>query len=208
MPVVLHQFGQVGANNEIGYYVALELARHCVEQHELQRIGGPGGGIADGTCWAAAAVDATQNWPAPRAVDAAGVVGAGLAVLPYSMFFGVSTLARINNMVPVPGAGVITSHAERVALTNVADNNLALYTPANGGQGDAVLFVQLAPCPSCAAWLDGNGGGAANPYNFSANAAATLHVWYRWDYPGGVPNWTLWQADTRANKLQDINANW
>lgn len=209
MPIALHQFTVAGAGQP-GYYEALELARHCVEQYEFQVLTGPGGGIATGSCWAALAVQPNPGigWQAPGAVHVAGGLGATLAGLPYSMVFGNSRMAYINSMVNVPGAPPnFSSHAERNALVAAGGNGLALHTLA-AHANNSVLFVQLAPCGPCNAWLGGGGGGVPNPFAAAIGGATTLNVWYRFPYPGGVGAMNAWNGSTRAVKLADINANW
>jgi hypothetical protein len=150
------------------------------------------------------------GFPAPAAVNAAGPVGTAIAGawggLPYSVAFGCSQMAGVAAHVPLPGAAVVSSHAERNALIIAGQNGLVLYPVAGGGQG--VMYVQLAPCPHCFNWLGGGGGGVANPYAGAIGGGFTLNVWYRWNYPGGVGAMMAWNAASRAAKLNDINTNW
>lgn len=67
-------------------------------------------------------------------------------------------------------------HAERCALTAAQVHGLQLPVP-----DDVVLFVELAPCPSCATWLAGSGGGVPNPFDFGPGGI-TLNVWYAFPY--------------------------
>jgi hypothetical protein len=218
MPIVLHQFGAMGAAGQPGYFAALELARQCVDQYHLNILLGAGGGIAAGSCWAAVAVvpNGGAGFPAPMAVNAGGPVGTAIGgawgALPYSMVFGNSQMAGVGAMVAIPGApGALGNHAERNALIIAGANGLALYqlmAAANHG----VMFVQLAPCgpgfSNCAAWLAGAGGGVANPYAVALGGAFTMHVWYRWPHPAGVGAMMAWNGAGRGAKLADINANW
>lgn len=209
MPIALHQFTVQGAGQP-GYYPAAEMARQCVDQHALQAIGGPGGGIGNGSCWAAVATVPTLAFPAPLAVNPAAPpgTGTGMAALPYAMAFGNSQMATIAANVALPGLVMPSSHAERNALIGAGANGLALYQPG-GAANTAVVFVQLAPCGGCAAWLAGGGGGVANPFAAAIGGVLTLHVWYRWSYDNaGIAAWGAWQALSRANKLADINGNW
>jgi hypothetical protein len=214
VPVVLHQFGVAPAGNP-GRAEALEMARHCVEQYQLNVMPGAGGGIAGGSCWAGLAVtpNAGAAHPADGAVNVAGAVGAVGAPLPYAIVFGNSKLAHVAAHVPVPGlVPAPGGHAERTALTTAGGAGLALY-PLPGVANNGVIFVQLMPCaagPNCQNWLQGIiGGGPVNPYAalLGAGGAFTLNVWYRWAHPGGTPAMTAWNLGTRAAKLADI-ATW
>ena len=181
MPIVINQF--IPANNLLqGYAIAKELARQQVAQFGAVR--GAGVGVGPGSCCAAVAVtpNAGVGFAAASAVAGfgAGAVPAAIpgAVLPYAVVFGNSQMAA-GGLVEGPVGG----HGERAALTNVVNEGLTLYMVA---ANQAVLFVELNPCADCAIWLNGGGGGVANPYNGVINGAGavTLNVWYRWAYPG------------------------
>jgi hypothetical protein len=209
MPIALHQFTALGAAAQPGYLAAKELAAQCVDQFTLNVLMGPGGGIANQSCWAAVAVTPGAGFPAPVAVNPAGFPGTNAAAwgaLPYSMVFGNSRMAMVNALVTVPGFGG-GGHAERTALIAAGGAGLALY-PLAGLVNAAVLFVQLSPCIACGNWLVGGGGGVANPYAVALGGAWTLHVWYRWPHPAGVGAMIAWNATGRAAKLADIGANW
>jgi hypothetical protein len=79
----------------------------------------------------------------------------------------------------------------------------------------AVLYVELAPCPACVNWLNGMYGAGA----------VTLNVWYRWSYPGppalpaigaapalpgpGAAAMNVFHGMLLPNELLDINgATW
>ncbi|MGF7132917.1 hypothetical protein P3T40_004408 [Paraburkholderia sp. EB58] len=216
MPIILWQFAQAGAAISPGYAIAKELAKMCVEQYEFNVLTGVGAGIAQGSCWAAVATMPGPGFPAESAVTTAAPLGTTGALLPYGAVFGNSRMASIRTRVPVPGlvgAGgfnAVSNHAERNTLLVASNNGLALYADpalAIGGFAHYVLFVQLAPCVPCMAWL---ANGAKNPVaaTIAPGGPATLHVWYRWPYPaGGGAMWT-WNALPRANKLTDIDNNW
>lgn len=211
MPVVLHQFG-AGAAASVHHLVAWNMARLCVEQYHFNLLPGPGGGIAAMSCWAAAATVANgaAGFPQEHAVNAAGPLGATGGPLGYGAVFGNSRMAAIAAAVAVPGmpAAGFSSHAERNALVTAGANGLALYTPI---ANQAVVFVQLAPCPGCANWLGGGGGGLPNPWGPAIlGGALTLHVWYRWAYnPAGVGQMMAFNNLTRAAKLaQTLTAAW
>ena len=212
MPVVSHQFTTVGAAMQPGYLIALELARQCVDQYHINILLGAGGGIANASCWAAVATvpNPGVGFPAPYGVSVAGPPGVNVGAwgtLPYGMVFGNSQLANVNANVPVPGFGG-GGHGERTALIAAGANGLVLY-PIAGLANTAVLFVQLEPCVPCDNWLGGVvGAGVANPYAGAILGGLTVHVWYRWPYPGGVGAMTAWNAQGRVAKLADINANW
>ena len=208
MAVVLHQFTAVGAALQPGYLAAMELARQCVDQFTLNIMPGPGGGIANASCWAALAVVPNLAFPAPIAVNPAappGVPVGAWGALPYSIVFGNSQMHMIHALVAVPGFGG-GGHAERTALIAAGAAGCALYQLA-GLANNYVLFVQLSPCPPCAGWLAGGGGGVANPY-VGAIGGGTLHVWYRWPYPAGIGAMNAWNGQGRGAKLVDINTNW
>ena len=184
MPIVFNQLIPANANQP-GYAIAKELARQQVAQFGAVR--GAGAGIGPGSCCAAAAVapNANAGFAAVKAVMGFGQVPPGGNVpaaitgaqLPYSVMYGNSQMAA-GGLVPGPVAG----HAERATLTNIANAGLALYMVAN----EAVLYVELQPCPGCVNWLNGvPGNGIANPFNGTINGAGavTLNVWYRWSYP-------------------------
>jgi hypothetical protein len=209
MPVVLRQFA-TGLAATVDYWVALHLAKLCAEQYEFNVALGPGGGIAGMSCWAAVAVqpNAGAGYPVEQMVNAAGGLGATMGPLGFSAVFGNSRMASINAAVPVPGAppGGFSSHAERNALITANANGLALHNPA---VNTAVLYVQLAPCPPCAVWLGGGGGGIPNPFAAAIGGALTLYVWYRWPYTApGTGAMRLWNLSPRAVKHADINLNW
>jgi hypothetical protein len=206
MPVVYNQL--IPANNALpGYNVAKELARQSVAQFGAVR--GANAGIGPGSCCAALAVIPNNAYPAANALVTFAVQLNGAVIpvyggpLPYGVVYGNSQMAH-GGLVPQQVGG----HAERAALT--AAGGIAVHLqPGN----NAVLFVELFPCGPCQNWLNGQGGGMANPYIPVFNAvfnAPTLNVWWRWPYPGGggvaamnaFHNWTL-QAE-----LNDINNFW
>lgn len=213
MPIVYNQLipGNVGL---AGYAVAKELARQTVAQFGAVR--GVGVGIGNGSCCAAVAM-ALPHPPAPPPFPHASAVtgyaplapGAVYplptfgAALPYGAAFGNSQLAAGGLAL-----GPLGGHAERAALTAAGGN--PLYTLPGGN--NAVLFVELAPCAPCQAWLNGGGDGVVNPYNGMINGAGaiTLNVWFRWPYPGGggVAAMTAFHALPLPAQLADINANW
>lgn len=186
MPIVFNQL--VPANNgQPGYAEAKELARQTLAFYG--QVAGLGVGIAGGSCRAAVAVvPAPPAFPAGQAIAGFGAPPPGGlpapipgAALPYSIAFGNSQLA-MGGLAPGPLGG----HAERAALTAAAGQ--VLYTIGGGNQ--AVMFVELTPCGPCQAWLNGGGGGVANPFNGVINGfgPTTLNVWWRWEYPGpGLP---------------------
>lgn len=195
MPVVIHQ--AINANaGQPRYADAIELARQCADQYQLNVLPGVGGGIAGGSCWAAVAVTPNANFPNLTPINPAGAVpaGGGVAVaggLGYGISFGNSQMAMINGQIALPGFGG-GGHAERVAINNIGVGNL--HAPGN----NAVMFVQLHPCngvgtQQCVNWLNG-----------LALGAVTLNVYYRFPYPGGIGNMILWNQQTRANQQNDI----
>lgn len=187
MPVVFNQLIPANAGLQ-GYAVAIELSRQQVAQFGAVR--GAGAGVGPGSCCAAVAVvpNAAAGFAASTSVAGFGPLPPGGAVppaiagapLPYAVVYGNSQMAA-GGLVPGPVAG----HAERAALTNTAAAaGLGLYMVA---MNQAVLYVELQPCPGCHAWLTGvPGSGVANPFNGVINGAGavTLNVWYRWFYPG------------------------
>lgn len=184
MPIVYNQL--IPANNgQVGYAVAKELARQQVAQFGAVR--GAGVGVGPGSCCAALAVApnagvgfAAANSLAGFAVAAVGAVPPALwgGALAYSVVYGNSQMAAGGLVM-----GVVGGHAERAALTAAGNAGLNLYMVA---LNQAVLFVELEPCGGCQNWLNGGGGGVANPFNGVINGAGavTLNVWYRWSYPG------------------------
>lgn len=159
MPVTINQL--LPANAALpGYAVAQVLAIQSINQFAAVR--GAGVGIGPASCCAAFGVMPTPDFPQIGAPP------------PFAVTFGNSRVAAggLDN-------GPLGGHAERCAITAAGNNGLAPIVPA-------VLFVELAPCAHCATWLAGGGGGVANPYNFGP-AGATLHVWFAFPYPAGVP---------------------
>lgn len=185
MPVVLHQLLPANAGQP-GYNEAKELALQTVAQFGAVR--GVGVGVAGGSCCAAVAVTPSAFYPA----------GPGVA---FGTIYGNSQIAAGGLAL-----GPLGGHAERCALTAAGGTPLYLLP----GTNDAVLFVELSPCAGCGNWLNGGGGGVPNPYNGTINGAGvvTLHVWYRWAYPGGVANMNAFHGLTVALQTADINANW
>ena len=190
MPIIQNQL--IPANAGLpGYAVAKELARQQVAQFGAVR--GAGAGVGPGSCCAAVAV--TPN-PGAGFAAAAAVAGFGAvppggvvppvvagAALPYSVVYGNSQMAGGGLVV-----GPVAGHAERAALTNTQVAGLGLGCLYMVAPNQAVLFVEMAPCPGCTGWLNGvAGAGVANPFNGIINGAGggvTLNVWFRWLYPG------------------------
>lgn len=222
MPIVYHQLDPANAGQP-GYAVAMELARQTVAQFGAVRWVGVG--IAGGSCCAALALQPAPGVGFPAGHDLAGFGPAPIAggfpapiygaPLPFAIAYGNSQLAAGGLDV-----GPLGGHAERAALTAAAGS--ALYTLP--GSNDAVLFVELTCCGGCQGWLNGGGGGVPNPYNGLINGvgATTLHVWWRWEYPGpglppgmggvalvgGVPAMNAFHGAALPLQLADINANW
>lgn len=191
MPIVYHQLAPAN-NGQATYGVAQELARQTVVQFGLVR--GIGAGIGNGSCSAAVAIVPGAGFAAVRAVvgfqpgvipgpprpgEPTAVAYGGGGPLAYSIAFGNSRMAAgglVNAMVG--------GHAERAALT--AAPGAALHVV---GGAHAVIFVELTPCAACQAWLNGAGGGVANPFNgvINGGGGTTLHVWWRWEYPAVLP---------------------
>ena len=191
-----------------GYPIAIELARQCVDQYQLNIIPGVGGGIAAGSCWAALAVAPAGPYHNLNPVNPFGTVpnGGGVHVGPgglgYGIVFGNSRVATVNAAVTVPGF-IQGGHAERVVIYIAAALGLGL--PFGGGT-DAVMFVQLHPCHgdgthNCLGWLN------AIPM-FAPSAPFTLHVYYRFAYPAGVAAMTAWNNQTRDAQQNDITMHW
>ncbi len=206
MPIVLHHL--IPANNGLpGYGVAKELARQTVAQFGPVRFVGVG--IAGGSCCAAVAVN-------PNAGAGFGDPGAVMGFGPHNnAIFGAAVNYGVvtgNSQLAAGGLdlGPLGGHAERAALTGT-HGALTLYTlpPATN---DAVLFVELEPCGACQTWLNGGGGGVANPFNGTINGAGaiTLHVWWRWAYPaaGSIAAMNAFHNSPLATQLVDINTNW
>lgn len=207
MPIVLNQLVPANAGQP-GYAVAKELARQTIAQFGAVRWVGVG--IAGGSCCAALAINPNPGagFPASQAllnfVPAAppGTIAAPNfgGALPYGIVFGNSQLAAGGLAL-----GPLGGHAERAALTAAA--GMALYTLPGGN--NAVLFVELTPCAPCQIWLNGAGGGVANPYNGVINGAGatTLNVWWRWVYPddGGVAAMNAFHALGLAAQLAQVN---
>lgn len=171
MPVIINRL-HPGNNGLTGYATAKVLAAATIDQFNAVR--NTGTGIGPASCCAAVAVTPTIHFPA-------------LPAQAFGVCFG-------NSRVAASGLdqGPVGGHAERCALTAAGNNALAL--PAT-----AVLFVELAPCPGCATWLGGGGGGVANPFGFGA-LGATLHVWYAFDYPAGVGAMETFHGQSVANQ--------
>lgn len=154
MPVIVRH---LTPNNALqpGYATAQVLAQETVLHFAAVR--GMNVGVGPASCCAALAVQPSHQFPA--------LPGQGFGVA-----FG-------NSQVAAGGLdqGPVGNHAERCALTAAGNNHLALTNPA-------VMFVELAPCNGCLNWLEGNGGGVANPYDFGPYGD-TLNVWYAFDYP-------------------------
>lgn len=206
MPIVYHRLiaGNAGVP---GYAIAKELARQTVATYGPTRWVGVG--IAGGSCCAALAVNA-GFWGAGTQVAGFGGFGQdiliGGAPLPYGVVCGNSQLAG-GGLAIGPGGALIGGHAERAALTIASGT--ALY---DIGGNHAVLFVELDTCLGCHNWLNGGGGGVANPYNNIINGMGvwTLNVWWRWPYPGGggVAAMNFFHGFNPQQELNDINANW
>lgn len=205
MPIVLNQLTPANAGRP-GYSIAKELARQTVAQFGAVRWAGVG--IGGGSCCAALAVNPTFFPAANALVGFNPVAPPGVVAIPnfgaalqYGIVFGNSQLARGGL-----DLGPLGGHAERAALTAAA--GVPVFTlPGN----NAVLFVELTPCHACAIWLNGGGGGVANPYNgvINGTGAITLNVWWRWVYPGtGIHQMSNFHALGLAAQLADINGNW
>lgn len=204
MPIVLNQLipGNAGLP---GYAVAKELARQSVGVYAPVR--GVGVGIGPGSCCAALAVHPAA-WGFAQNLLGFGGIGFNIplygAPIGYGVVCGNSQLAGGGLAMAL---GPIGGHAERAALT--AAGGIPLH---DIGGNNAVLFVELAPCGGCQVWLNGGGGGVANPYNGIINGmgAWTLNVWWRWVYPGGggVAAMNFFHGLNPQLELNDINVNW
>jgi hypothetical protein len=209
MPIVTHNFPAAGGVANPGYLEALELARQCVDQADIN-AGWGDSGISHGSCWAAVATTPTAAFTAPNAVNVAVPGGNGMAALPYGVVFGSSKMAVVGaGAAAVPGmpAAGFSGHAERNALVIAGGNGLALHAP----NGYSVLFVQLHPCGHCVNWLNGAGAGFGlpNPYAALIAGGHVMHVWYRWAHtPAGCGLKDTWNLQPRGFKLWDINTNW
>lgn len=196
MPVIIRHLDTATNGAQPRFADAIELARQCVDQYQLNISLGPGGGIANGSCWAAVAVNPSPDFPNLTPINPVGAIPNGGDVatvggLGYGIAFGNSQIATIAANVPVPGFNG-GGHAERVAINTAGLPNL--HAPGN----QAVMFVQLHPCNGpgthqCQAWLNGLGLGAV-----------TLNVYYRFAYPGGVGAMTTWNGQGRAAQQADI----
>jgi hypothetical protein len=187
-----------GNSHLTGYDIAKELARQCVVQFGAVR--GYGTGIGKGSCCAAVAVVPTQDFPAPRPLTGIGADSQpqyGQNPLPYAVVFGNSQLASGGL-----DLGPLGGHAERAALTAAGNNNLNLYLLNNT---DAVLYVELTPCPPCQNWLAGNGEGVPNPFTFKK---INLHVWWSYPYPdkSGIKNMQDFHKSSLQNQLNTVNS--
>ncbi|TAE16501.1 MAG: hypothetical protein EAZ95_07740 [Bacteroidetes bacterium] len=195
MPITLSQL--IPANNaNVGYALAKELALQTVAQFGAVRSTGTG--IAEASCCAAVAIN-----PNPVThFQAANPINGG-AALPYSIAYGNSRIAASGL-----DTGNLGGHAERCALTAAAGEMLYLLP----GSNHAVLFVELTPCGACQTWLNGGGGGVANPFNgiFNGAGIVTLNVWWRWAYPddGGLAAMKTFHSWTTLTQQNDINVNW
>lgn len=104
--------------------------------------------------------------------------------------------------------GNLDQHAERCALTAAVNSGAELYTVDNR---NAVLFVELHPCPRCILWLErGDGTGFANPYIalVGPHGQITLNVWYRWPHSAGVGDMKNFHLQTPHLQLQQITNYW
>lgn len=174
MPVFINQLTPANAAQP-GYATAQVLADQAIRHFDAVR--NVGVGIGPASCCAAFAVTPTNHFPA-------------VGVHPYGVAFGNSRIAAGGL-----DQGPVGGHAERCAITAAGNNGLVPIAP------DAVLFVELAPCNGCAAWLaGGGGGGVANPYNFGP-AGANLYVWYAFAYPAGVGAMAAFHNTTLAAQL-------
>lgn len=182
MPVFPFQLTPANAGQP-GYAIAQSLARETIRHFDAVR--NIGVGIGPASCCAAFAVVPAPGFPA---------VGGQ----PYGITFG-------NSQVAAGGLdqGPVGGHAERCAITAAGNNALGPIAP------DAVLFVELAPCPGCSVWLGGGGGGVANPYNFGPlPAGANLYVWYAFPYtPAGVAAMAAFHNTALAAQLA-VAATW
>lgn len=199
MPVVLHQLIPANAGQP-GYLIAKELALQSTAQFGSVR--GASAGIGDGSCCAALAVN-IGFWGTARSYVGVRPLGGGYveplygAPLAYGIVFGNSMIARSRL-----DFGPLGGHGERCALTAAGGTPLF-----DIGGNNAVLFVELSPCHGCDVWLNGGGGGVANPYNGLINGAGpfTLNVWYRWPYPAGVGAMEAFHLQSLQNQLAQIN---
>lgn len=180
MPVLVNQLSVVNAGLS-GYDVAKVLSMAAIQQFAAVR--GTGVGIGPASCCASFAVVPAEQFPP-------------LPGQPFGATFG-------NSRVAAGGLdqGPVGGHAERCALTAAGNNHLAPFAQ------DAVLFVELAPCNGCMAWLIGDGGGVPNPYDFGPNSNWTLQVWFAFPYPGGVTNMADFHELPLGNQLH-IAAQW
>ncbi len=223
MPLVYNQLLPANAGQP-GYAEAKELARQTLAFYG--QVAGMGVGIGGGSCRAALAVaPAAPAYPALSAITGFAAPLPGFlpqpvtgAILPYGIAFGNSQLAAGGLVL-----GPVGAHAERAALTAAAGTPLYVLP---GGGNNAVLFVELTPCANCQTWLNGGGGGVANPYNGVINGfgATTLYVWWRWEYPGpalpagmggvallgGINEMELWHTWewVMPGQLGDVDGNW
>jgi hypothetical protein len=210
MPIVYTQLIPANAA-AAGYAEAKELARQTVALYGAVRFAGAG--IGAGSCCAAAAVAGPDGFAAAllAGFGPAPFVGGFPqpiygAALPYGVVAGNSQLAGGGLAV-----GPLGGHAERAALTAAGNAVLALYHLP--GTTNAVIFVELTPCAGCQTWLNGGGGGVANPFNgiINGGGGTTLNVWWRWTYPdgGGVVAMNAFHAMTLPAQLAQINgATW
>ena len=171
MPVVLNQL--VAANAGLAFYLqARALAAATIGHFAPARAAA---GLGPGSCCAGVAVVAGAA--AAVAGPGGGLVGAGnVPVVPgqaWGAIYGNSQMAAGGLALGVAGG-----HAERAALTAADNHNLALH---NFGGNNFLLFVELTPCATCAAWLNSPG----NPYQ--PVAGHTLNVWWRWVLPVANP---------------------
>jgi hypothetical protein len=182
MPVTIQQL--IPANAGLPYYAeAQALALATINQFGAVR--GVDVGIGPASCCAGFAVAPAAQFPA-------------LPGHAFGATFGNSRIAAGQL-----DEGPVGGHAERCALTAAGNNHLV---SAFGGAGAAVLFVELAPCGGCANWLQGGGGGVANPFNFGVGGQ-TLHVWYAFPYPAGVGAMTAFH-NTPLAAQQVVVAGW
>lgn len=203
MPIVYNQL--VAANAALpGYEVAKQLALHS--SVHFGNVDGAHAGIGFGSCRAALAVNPTPDVP----VAAPLLLNHGAIHPNYGIVFGNSQIAAGGLGQGVLG-GPIGGHAERAALTGAAGLNLfTLNIPA--APNNAILYVQLAPCPACQVWLNGGGGGVVNPFDGVINAAnggannVTLDVWWHWPYPAGVAAMVAFNTNDPVNQLIAIQA--
>ncbi len=202
MPVQFHGAVSAAAASA-GKTIAKQLAGLCAQHFAHWRGIQPGLGGA--SCCAAVAIN-----PLEGVAPAANSPFAGGGALAYAVSFGNSQMAA-GGLVHTALAN-FPAHAERAAIAT-ASGTSPLYTPnAPPNDHHFYLYVELAPCAPCQAWLAGtvNPGAAENPMGirFAHGSPDTLHVWNGWAYnDAGVNAMQNFHDQTIANQLAAI-AGW